>query len=600
MGALLRFYEINRVPLRGDEAFTLLHWVREPLTQTLNNIATVDPQPPLAYVLFHIWGVLVGTGEYTVRFLPALINTLGVPILYGLGKRVGGTRVGLVAALLWAVHPNQIWHAQDARNYALWAVMSPMALWFALRALEKGRRLDWALYIGAAVLAAYIYYLELFSIALISVYVLVMYHRSRQTLIKWGAALVVIALALAPWFLQSRLLFGSGYGGTAGHFEPVLLVTWFIPSLVFGEVMTFPVVIAVILLVLLGLAVWKMHQGDDRRWVLFLLLGTVPLVLIGLVSLRLNVFVPRYVLMVSAVYVVLIAYLVGRQSHSRMQQVFSFAVFFGVLVINQLVLGRYFLSDYAKSPDWRTLTVYLATAVEPTSQVIQTAADEAYTLYDYENGVPSEPLRLPANPRQSAEEIEGELAHYAETASSLWVIAQPPEWENRAVVDTWLNANMQRVRDTIVGGLRADEYRRWNVDPDEISGSIAQFSDIVELVGYRIFPPEPTGELPLWLYWQPLDTSDVPLTVFVHLTGDINPGTGTPLWSQDDQEPQNGRANTTLWTVGTVYRDVFEIPLENVPPGQYQLVIGWYDPAANVRLPVGDGDSYTLDELTLP
>ncbi len=599
LGAFLRIHDLNRVSLRGDEAFTLLHWVREPLSQTLENIATVDPQPPLAYVLFHGWGMLVGITEYTVRFLPALLNILGTPILYALGKRVGGTRVGLAAALLWAVHPYQIWHAQDARNYAIWAALSPLALWLALRAVERGKRVDWVLYVAAAVTAAYTYYLELFSIALITLYVLVIYRRDRAVLIRWGLALVVVAAALAPWFLQSRLLFGSGYGGTAGRFEPVQLITWFVPSLVFGEVITFPAIVAVILLLLFGAALWRMR--GDQRWFLFLILGTAPLVLIGVVSLKLNVFVPRYVLMVSAVYVVLIAFLVGVRSNNWLWRAVGIVSFVFLLGVNQAVLARYFLTDYAKSPNWRTLTLYLASVVDPLSQVIQTAADEAYTLYDYENRVPSDPLRLPANPHQSTEEIEGELARYAETASSLWVIAQPPpNWENRAVVDTWLDTNMQRVRDTLVGGLRAAEYMRWTVDPNEISGSIVQFGDVVELVGYRVFLPEPTGELPVWLYWQPFSTSETPLTVFVHLTGSINPITGTPLWSQDDHEPQFGRAQTTLWSVGTVYRDVFEIPLEQVPPGQYQLVIGWYDPAAGVRIPVGSGDSYTLETVVLP
>ncbi len=600
LGALLRFHDINRVPLRGDEAFTLLHWIREPLSQTFANIATVDPQPPLAYVLFHLWGALVGTGEYTVRFLPALLNILGTPILYALGKRVGGTRVGLAAALLWAVHPYQIWHAQDARNYAIWAVLSPLALWLALRAVERGRHIDWVLYIIAALVAAYTYYLELFSIALITLYVMLTYRRDRVVLIRWGTALVVIAVALAPWFLQSRLLFGSGYGGTAGRFEPSLLITWFVPSLVFGEVITFPIVVAVILLLLFGIALWRMWQDSGRQWLLFLFLGTVPLLLIGIVSLKLNVFVPRYVLMVSAVYVMLTAYVIGVRSTRWVWRVLSVVTLVVVLGVNQIVLARYFLTDYAKSPNWRDLTTYLASVVDPLSQVIQTAADEAYTLYDYENRVPSDPLRLPANPRQSAEEIENELARYAETASSLWVIAQPPNWENRAVVDTWLDANMQRVRDTLAGGLRAAEYMRWDVDPTEIGSTIARFGEIAELVGYRVLLPEPTGELPVWLYWQPLSTSETPLTVFVHLTGEINPVTGTPLWSQDDHEPQYGRARTTLWSVGTVYRDVFEIPLEQVPPGQYQLVIGWYDPAAGVRVPVGSGDSYTLEVVTLP
>ena len=60
-----------------------------------------------------------------MRMLPALINLLGVPTMYALGRRLfSADLVGLIAASLWAVNPNLIWHSQDVRNYAIWAALS--------------------------------------------------------------------------------------------------------------------------------------------------------------------------------------------------------------------------------------------------------------------------------------------------------------------------------------------------------------------------------------------------------------------------------------------------------------------------------------------
>jgi len=596
LGAALRFNNINRMALRGDEAFTMIHWVREPFAQTLAEIATKDPQPPLAYALYRAWGLTVGTHEYTLRFLPALLNTIGTAVLYALGSRIGGKRIGLIAAFLWAINPNQIWHAQDARNYAIWAVASPLALWLGLRALEQSRRVDWILYISAAIIAGYLYYLELFSLGIFALFVVIWYGRRNVRLVRqWFIAAVIIVGVLALWYVQGRLLVGSDYGGTAGNFDLSILLTNFIAELVLGDVRHFGILGAVFLTtsILMALFIILRSKNTQHHALLLTLMLVLPLILLSIVSTRLNVFVPRYILFVTAICLVVLSF-ICRVRSGRI-------IFLGVVGLMFISLFTYFVTDYTKSPDWRALTHFLQRNVIPSTQIVQTAADEAYTFYHVQADLPSDPLRLPANPQQTRSEIEYELRHAAETHASLWIVAQTPsEWLNNGVVETWLNENMQRVRETNVNGLRAQEYRRWQVELTELDGENAVFENTAALVGSQIFlPPEPTHNLTIWLYWQPLRQTDSSLKFFVHLVGNPNPSTGNTLWTQDDQEPQDGRSNTTIWAIGEVIRDVYSLPLEGVPPGQYQLVVGMYDPTTNVRLPINGQDTYTLEEITI-
>ncbi|HLU10816.1 MAG TPA: hypothetical protein VK003_14190, partial [Oceanobacillus sp.] len=79
-----------------------------------------------------------------------------------------------------------------------------------------------------------------------------------------------------------------------------------------------------------------------------------------------------------------------------------------------------------------------------------------------------------------------------------------------------------------------------------------------------------------------------------------NPTTETPLWSQDDQYPQDGRISTTSWEVATLYRDVFTLPVQSIPAGEYTLTIGLYDPDTNERLPVGEEDYFVLQTVFIP
>ena len=152
------------MPLRGDEAFSALYWVDIPLSQSLGQIAPLDPHPPLTYVLFRLWGLAIGgiDSVFSLRYLPALGNILGVAAVFALAWRLTGRRnLGFLAALMYALHPFEIWHSQDFRNYALWAGLSVTALWLGLRVFECGKQADWWGYALFAAWAALTFYSEL-------------------------------------------------------------------------------------------------------------------------------------------------------------------------------------------------------------------------------------------------------------------------------------------------------------------------------------------------------------------------------------------------------------------------------------------------------
>lgn len=610
LGFALRLYRINVVPLRGDEAFTVIHWMREPLSETFANIATRDPQPPLAYITYRLYALVIGSEEEKVRFLPALLNLIGIPALYGLGRRFGGRWLGFLAAFLWAINPYQIWHAQDARNYAIWAALSPTALWLALRALQKQRRVDWALYIAAAVLTLYFYYLELFAVFVLNVYVFLTYRRNRKLLIQWFASQILIGLALAPWYLQERLLVGSGYGGTASRFDPGQIFTSFIPSLLLGEdfaryLRVLPPALWVAALVAMVMALaggwWVVWRRDRRKAVLLGLLGTVPLLLLAVVSLRLSVFTPRYVLSVSSVYVLLVAvlllYMWSLRGKSVLYSTVSGVFFVVVLALNiSSLISYYFPFDYAKAPDWRALTTYLARRAEDTDIIVNTSADEAYTFYHGENSVLAEQVRLPASAVQPVKEIRDLLVDYQRRYDSIWLAARTePTWSNAGIVEAWLEEHMQPVRQTSINGLRADQYMTWEVDAVD-QPPLARFDALVELADAEVLlPPDPDGDLTVLLYWQPLGTSPAPLKIFVHLLA----APQSPPLAQDDRFPQNGRISTTDWSPETIYRDAYTLALRGVPAGEYVLAAGIYDPQTQERIPAEDADHTVLQTIVV-
>jgi mannosyltransferase len=136
-GAALRFATLDTQSLWYDEAVTA-HLLRMDLGAMLRAIPDSESTPPLYYVLAWLWTHVCGTGEAGLRSLSALFGTATIAAGWALGRRLGGARAGLAAAALIAFNPMLIWFSQEARGYALLALLGILSAWLWLRALDGG------------------------------------------------------------------------------------------------------------------------------------------------------------------------------------------------------------------------------------------------------------------------------------------------------------------------------------------------------------------------------------------------------------------------------------------------------------------------------
>ncbi|MGQ9601009.1 MAG: ArnT family glycosyltransferase, partial [Anaerolineae bacterium] len=117
----------------------------------------------------------------------------------------------------------------------------------------------------------------------------------------------------------------------------------------------------------------------------------------------------------------------------------------------------------------------------------------------------------------------------------------------------------------------------------------ADFGQQARLLGYVLDASRayPGGDLELTLIWQGLATMDEDYHVFVHLEKEGH------LWGQGDNAPGCGFKPTSAWTAGQVVVDpAYIVPIpEDVPPGEYPLLVGMYRMGDQTRLPVTGGIS---------
>jgi Dolichyl-phosphate-mannose-protein mannosyltransferase len=194
--ATLRFVGLGTQSFDYDESFTAGLILGGSLGHALHAIPITESTPPLYYVLAWLWSQVFGIGAAGLRALSALAGTALIPVVYATARRLGSQRAALIAAALFAVNPFFIWYSQEARTYALFALLSAASFWSFIRALEEPSRrtiASWAVLSAAALLS---HYFAVYLVAVEAVW-LIAATRRRESLIA-TAGVVLTGAALIP------------------------------------------------------------------------------------------------------------------------------------------------------------------------------------------------------------------------------------------------------------------------------------------------------------------------------------------------------------------------------------------------------------------
>ena len=156
VGAALRFATIDQQSYWYDEAITA-SLLDGSLIDVFRGIVDTESTPPLYYVIGWLWAQAVGSDEWQLRSLSAVVGTLVVPVAFAAGRVVATVRVGLAAAALAAVSPMLVWYSQEARAYALLTLLGGLSfVLFALaRSQPTDRRLAWWAIVSALAIATH-------------------------------------------------------------------------------------------------------------------------------------------------------------------------------------------------------------------------------------------------------------------------------------------------------------------------------------------------------------------------------------------------------------------------------------------------------------
>jgi hypothetical protein len=579
----LRLHRLDVVPLRGDEAYSVLYWTAPPFSAEWLALLRVEPAPPGTLLAFWAWSEAAGESAFAMRYLSLLGNLAGLAAVVALARRLlRDARLAGLVGLLWALHPELIWHAQDARSYGLLSALSPLAFYWLLRAADGHNARRWWPYILLQTAALYVNLLEPFWIAAQGVYILALGRGDvlRRALSAWG----VIALLALPVGLQAAtLVFVSGYQGTAAGADFTRLLDHFVPALFFG-VETIPAWLGGLLAALLFAGLIWLARQDRAGWLL-LAWGFLPVLLLYGVSHFADYFRPRYVTtVIPALVIAPLAVLaaLGR-SHSARMRVYAPGLLAAVLaVISLMGVVHYFYRAAPKAPDWPGLAAYLSARTGDDDVILSDSLDPA--LEYYYDGL-ARVFFIPADRPPAADYLPGLLAQHR----AIYLLAGA----HTGAAGEYLRAHAQHIPGDTWPGV--SQFRPWRVDEAEIAHRLAvDFDDVARLRGYTL-----VEESQLLLYWEALGVTADEHSILVHLERAPDGPPDAVL----DHGIAGGVISMRTWTPGALYRDPVALPVELLP-GQYTIRVGIYNLVTGERVAVMNGDEhdgrYPLGVMTVP
>jgi hypothetical protein len=621
LAAALRFYRLDAQDIWGDEAFSI--WLsQQPLEHVIAGAA--DTHPPFYPLLLFFWLRLVGTpsassGTFATRALSALFGTLVIPLIFVFARRLAAhPRITWFAAILAAISPLLIYYSQETRMYELVAVLALASAYFAVRSVEAGPAASSSTrfarsesaqdasplrsaYFVSTALAIYTHYSAFFVLAAENIFAIMRLRRNRAALVRWLLLQAALIAAYVPWIVvQSSFLSGKasarfdewGWRGIEMIFGKTFL------AFSVGLTVEFPVAqiaaAAFLIVAVFGVIAIVRHR-ESPAWFAPLYF-IVPVVVAYIANPVMPFFFERYVLIAVPGFIVTVALgLVWLADRSTRAAIGMTGVF---ILVSAFALGNYYFNDAYAKGKYGQMMAYVTAHAQPGDALIlnnplqkllyQYYAPPNLPAYFLPDGVPLEDPRT----RQQLEEV-------AHKHQRLWLVmfGNPAEYDPTGYLERWLGANAFKA---YFGGY-VDASLSLYVMPSAqamIQRSLrATLGENIQLVGYDLDRAEvsPGQTLLLTLHWQATALIGKRYTVFAHViaeatsVGGTNPATQSPVWTQMDNEPVGGSRPTTMWQVGEMIDDRYGLLIpQNIPPGEYALEVGMYDPVTLVRLPVRD------------
>ena len=598
------------------------------LADGLSLLTSTDQHPFFYFLLQAVLLRFAGNDEFALRFVSGASATLMVPVAFAFAmlyvrRNVFPATAPAWAALLAAVSPFFLWFGQEARPYALWALLALLSAYMLLRASEtlKQQTVHWPWVAGYVVTMLMFLTTHYYAVFLLPVHAILIYRavrsRSKTAAILLAVALVVLGallISVAFWFVVVRQAAGANFSSISWKILLPDLLNAFSLGLSVDISRVFSLDLLFGLLALAG-SIWALRSRSawerDGWTPVAMVAFPVAGILVG------NLFHPvymtaRHLSLIGGPFILLVGAGVGLTWQLR--------PWFAVLVAMFLVAGsgcstvNYFTQEEYAQDDFSRLGAELDNRLAP-GDLVLIKSPFAWRIFSYYlpkatvNGMPgnNQEIDVFGAPllNQPWSERYAFLDRETEGRRRIWLLVSGTQghMDMDGRIEEWLDDNLFKLRETTYfsqSSLKSHLYLPdapvYDAIPAEIQNPVdVVFGDQVRLVGYDVgLLPDSDLALPLTLYWQAVAPTDRRYKYLIELVELMDDGSQRTI-SLTEREPYDGTIPTIYWDPGKTIVEYGELP-PAVWPGtfasedgkRYQLTMKLYDAETLEQLPVTD------------
>ncbi len=582
--------------------------------------------PPLYYALLHFWMGLAGESEFALRVLSAFGGLVAVTTLATLARRWYGVRTAILAVVMMATAPLWLQQVRDARMYPWLAALALLNIYALDRGLSLSRLRDWGLFFVSLFLMLGTQYFGGHLLVSYGFYLLVMWrYLPRPGRLRLVLLLAALGILGGGWIISQPGPRGSLLGAAsfalsarrswARLFE--LLGHWALGDFVFfwpaavAWLLAFP--LWLLALIGIGTARRSHHHRASLPWLLALLV----LLPIGLAFFILPTTHPRHVMATYGLYSLALAlgidyvflrgitiqrfvqWLVQRLKAGRFVSRWTdslYAIRVGAVVLVAILSLNLILAIRQIVPITHAFSAplrYISEHARSDEPIIYTYYFD-WPLDDYYNRrqLPSSRLLTTDIPITRADASSMAKAAF-ENLSSLWLVLYPGP-ENTDLLEKAFNRMAFPTDRVWFPGDRGVVHYFSALPLQEHTTTIQWENGISLKQWWSSEEVVAAGDaLRLRFRWQTsTEISDDALMV-LRLRG-----SDQTIWAAQTMSPCNGRCPTSDWFLGSVLDQMaFYIPTD-IPPGVYELQVGWVNQAGGAS--VGRLASESMGVVDLP
>lgn len=640
----LRVHDIGGQSLWHDEGNTYVQTTRN-FAESAEN-ASRDIHPPLYYWIITVWTRFMGDTEAGLRSLSLFASLITVATTYAIGKRLFGFVPAVLAMIFISLNTFSIYYAQEARMYALLAMLGALAMRLFVRVFdltplpplhvgegekinspheksslsegERGFRGEVIFLILVNAIGLYTHYsypLVMLTQGILAVLWFgadgLRIYRTKTSVmplvrligvyIALNVATIILFLPQLPTALNQL----SGWGQADALLSPQIAIATILAYLSVGITLGTGLSIAILFFLLIALL---QLPNEPRRmwWKVALPVGWVA-VSVGLFmalglyrEANLKFLLPAQIgfalWMGRGVWELWT--LKPRRSGQNLEYIPKLAA--GVALISVIMLymnGISPLYTNFRRDDYRTIAQLIETEERVGDAIILSAPNQAEVFrYYYTGNTPiyELPRGLGGDDNATSAEMQTIIATHNRIFAVFWAQS---ERDPNNIVEGMLDSQTYEADGTWYGGVRLVQYVA-PVTFESVNPLDVQFGDTIHLVSSALSDDElVAGDvLQIQLGWKTDSILTTRYKVFIQLIDQ----TGNII-VQRDSEPSAWNRPTITWAVDELITDQHALIIpQNLPPSHYTLIVGLYNADNPLeRLSIGTTDYFILAEFTL-